>query len=342
MRVMVRSASEATAAADAYWGGMGHDRVIAELLRSDVDARTGSPRWSTVARVRGVLRRVGPERPDDAIDDRVQTICAALEGQGDVTTGPGATLYPSPLRAVAVGKHAFSIVTSVPTQVLAVTLPGRLGATGTQRTLRFGADAEDSVSTAIGLLGGCVLTPEAWAGLSREPKADAGWLSALDERLAWADERGNAFARDGMLRWSALVPSHLGLRWQPRATDGTRLWRARNALGRWRWAWTPAAKAPDSGPHVRLTADEASRTAFAVARGSRHPVAARLARGPATCNLWVDAWLPRAEYRYLSTLGTAVAEGARVRWSLPRSAAESALPRLVDRLGLELREVAQR
>ena len=84
------------------------------------------------------------------------------------------------------------------------------------------------------------------------------------------------------------------------------LWRAPSRiLGWWRFAWT-AGDSPSSSPHTRLGRDEACRTQFALEREAESSVAALVRKGQTEVELEVEAFLPRAEYRYLTTLGKRV------------------------------------
>ena len=338
MRLTVRTIDEREAAAEARFGPPMDERAVADLIRADVDARSGTPRWSVLSRVREVVGRMRPEASAAAVADAVEASCRALESRGDLTVGAAALLHPSPLRAVERAPDEFALVTSLPTSTVASILPGRIEAAGTRRVLYALADAAPTLEAVVAAMGGRILTPEAWAGLDRTPPADRAWLDHLDARLAWVEADRDSFAGDGLLRWSAFVPSVGGPVWQHRWTAATRLWRARTALGYWRRAWTDVGRPPNEGAHLRLTADEANRTSFAVASTSAYPVEARVTRGRTTWTLRIAAWLPRAEYRFLDLHGAAVSEGGVACWTLPVAIAADAFERVVERLGLYVRE----
>lgn len=338
MRLTVRTAEEHVAAAEARFGPPRDERTVADLVRADVDARSGTPRWATLSRVRDVVGRMRPGDSAAAVADAVETTCRALESRGDLTVGDAAMLHPSPLRAVERAPDEYVLVTSLPTSTVAAILPGRVEARGTRRVLHAPTDVEPTLRAAVAAMGGRVLTPEAWARLDRTPPADQAWLDHLDARLAWVDADRDSFAGDGLLRWSAFVPSVGGPVWQHRGTAASRLWRARTALGYWRRAWTDAGRPPNEGAHLPLSADEANRTTFALACTSAHPVEARVARGRTTWTLRIAVWLPSAEYRFLDLHGVAVAEGGVACWTLPAAIAADVVERVVERLGLHVRE----
>lgn len=338
MGIAVRNAAQASKAVRARWGALDKDEPLADLLRAEVHARRGSPRASVLRRVSEAMHRAVAEAGSA---DRLEGICSDLEARGDVVASRGGLLYPSPVRAITVAVHAYAIVASLPTHRLARTLPGRIDRAGTRRTLRFDADHEDAVHQAILDLSGVVITPRAWAGLELAPIADDDWLRALDERLSWSREAGQALEADGPLEWRGLVTAQDGPRWQRRATGDTRLWRARSRFGWWRFAWTALGEKPGDGVIVGLTSDEGARTVFALGRAAERPVRGMLARDEEMRYLRLGHWLPRAEYRYLSTLATPVREGSQVRWAIPAERASEILGSLQERLGLDVREEAR-
>ncbi len=168
-----------------------------------------------------------------------------------------------------------------------------------------------SIEDAAQALGAVCIGPEVWAGLDRVPCADDEWLRELDSRLSWTPEPAASLEHDEPLAWTGLDLSEPeeGPCWRVRTPS--KLWRARNRWRRWVYAWTAGAP-PSSEPFVSLESDEGARTAYALARGLRGGWRSLLRRRPESAEFDIPAWLPRAEYRYLSLRGqrTAVRNGA--------------------------------
>jgi len=228
------------------------------------------------------------------------------------------------------------VVSSVPTRHLRRWFPGTLQCAGAQRQLAFYDSDASPAAAALELRDGVKLPAEIWAGLDRVPKADQQWLDALGERLKWLPWEAGALERDGALDWHGLSMSAEGVRWRRESEHPAKLWRARTRWGYWTWAWTGGEAAPRLAQFVRLTTDDANRAVFALARTLGHPVRVQIADDADAVVLAIQPWLPRAEYRYLSTKGMPLKrESYSNRWSLPRGRADEVLATLADRLGIE-------
>ena len=308
-----------------------------DMLRAEVTARRSCPRHVVVRRVAQALQARGTQEAGE----RVDALCVALEREGEFTTTVGNVLHTTPLRAVKVGVGTLRVIVSLPGSLLSRHLPGHLEVSGAHRVLRFEPQSLDAVQAAITDLGGVVLEPEAWARLDADPIADEELLRGFDQRLVWEPETACSLERDGPLQWSGLLVAADGPTWRRSEGTPTRLWRTRTGFGRWHHAWTQPAATPYTGNFALLTDDEASRAVFALARTMDLPIRAELVRDGESARLRLRQWLPRAEYRYLSTLGEALREGSVFQWVLPAPIVDATLEVLGTRLGLAIDETAE-
>lgn len=351
MRLAVMSSDAILEAFTARWGHPDGDAARAELVRAEVTARGGGLR-------RGVLRRVAlalasASRGGEGGEvTRLGAICAALEAEGDLVAGAGGWLSPTPLRLVALSDDRYRVVCSLPSHRLSSLLPGEATSEMPSRGMSSeGGSAEGSnrafaairrslyapdraaLAEAVAPLGGTILEPAAWAGLDRAPVADGDWLDRLDRRLGTHAVPAGTTERDGPLDWRARVVTDEGFRWRREAAEA-RLWRGRGAAGRRRWAWCPPGGGPARVAWLPLRADEAHRAAFALARRDGGGAPVTVHRADATAEVDFGAWLPWAEYRFLSLLAVPVRDGARVRWRVPIAQLERVTDTLADRLGV--------
>jgi hypothetical protein len=170
------------------------------------------------------------------------------------------------------------------------------------------------------------------------PPAGPEWLEELSHRLD--QERAPAGAQDDGLvtPWQAYRPDvggPPGQRWRSAEAEDAHpgLWRARHEYGWWRFAWT-GGRSPGTAPHTRLTRDEACRTQFAVDRQAGSSLVVVVRKKQNEVELEVDAFLPRAEYRYLTTLGRRVEADGAPRYQVPIALWNEAATTLQERLGL--------
>jgi hypothetical protein len=331
MKLTIHSREELAALAEARWGHLDGDEALAELLRAELTARSSYPRW-------GVLRRVATAASaftSDDLESRLRAVCTALEAEGDFSRSNG-LLHVAPVRGVELQPGMLRIIASLPTHRLGPRLPGELMALGVRRTLRFEPDLRDTVVAAVGALGGVVISPQAWAGLESSPVADAQWLASLEDRLEWQPQ--SAGRRDGPRDWFALVLHEAGPRWTRAREPGVRLWRARNQLGYWEWAWSREGHSPASDSFVGLSVDDARRTVFAMARQAQRPIVAKLVRAGELAHMRLREWLPWSEYRYLAMLASWSRIDGVHTWSIPAARVDEVLDTLAHRLGLVVRE----
>lgn len=324
MEIRLRPADYAQQAAHRFWGDTSRPEVVADLVRAEVTARGSSTRWAIARRVaRGASIELAT----------VEEICRQLEAEGDVSAARGGVLHVTPVRLISCGTAEYRIISSLPTRNLQAKLSSTIDARGVRRTLHASHDG-DALGLSVAKVGGIILTPEQWAGLALAPAADEAWLRALDTRLTWLPEAAWSLERDGALDWQGLTLTDGDLRYR-RGAEGARLWRARSPFGRWLYAWGSPGASPAAGEFVSLTWDDANRTTFAVARGGNTPVAAALTRDESDAVLKLDAWLPRSEFRYLSTIATPT--GERGAWLIPAPRVDDIVTTLEDRLGLDIK-----
>ena len=322
----------ARALAGAAWGAnLDADDAVAEVLRAEVTARGSCRRSATLAHVQRMLAafiEISPERVAD--------ICQTLVQQGDFSLASGGVLHATPLRAVEIEAGGWRIISSLPLRYLQARLPATLLCTGTQRQLVFPTSDETDVSAAVDALRGVKMSASTWAGLELAPKADDSWLAALEEQLKWLAEPAGNLDHDGKLDWQALYISEEGTRWRRDGQAPAKLWRARTVGGYWVFAWTGSEEAPSAVPFIRLSQDDANRTVFALARSVDQALQLSVTPDGDKSIIGIRDWLPRAEYRYLSTMAQPLSRESHMdRWALPTEKEEEVLSILVERLGLE-------
>lgn len=303
---------------------------LAELVREEVSARGTCLRSSVLRRV--VARLDGVVSPEPGLVERA---CDALVREGDVLLVPGGELAATPIRVVAAGASSVRVFTSLPSVRLARLLDTAVVCAGFRRTLA----AAPHLGERVRALHGVMLTPEQWAGVTRAPAANPEYLGEFCQRLGWTTTRSWAEERDGPLDWQGLVAVDSEAVWRrPPAT--ARLWRARHPIRRFVNAWT-AGGPPSAAPFVELTSDEALRARFAEAAALGAPARVRIFRAESEVLLEVPAWLPRAEYRWLSLIGRPAGDGVGTRrWAVTTSDADTVVRTLRERLGVEINEAS--
>ena len=317
------------------WGDSLQDETLLDLIRAEVTARGSCARWTALRRLEQAL---GDEAGDTLA--RLRKLCDSLDYEGDLTASSGGVLRATPVRAVELQEGVHRMVCSLPTYRLRTRLPGQLEVDGVRRLHRFDPATGAEATAAVRALGGVIVSPQAWAGLGLSPIADRVWLDSLDQRLEWRPEPAGSLEGDGALDWQTLTLTADGPRWRRNPEEPSRLWRARTLYGRWIWACSTAGAPPSSEGFVSLFADDANRTLFALAREADQPVSASVARDDAFAHLGLREWLPRAEYRYLSSLASTSRNENQQRWLIPLARVEAVLDTLSHRLGLEIEEEA--
>ncbi|HEY7307836.1 MAG TPA: hypothetical protein VH643_00615 [Gemmataceae bacterium] len=307
--------------------------ALAEALRCELSARGMASGRSLCERAETLLQ------PLAALDTaRVREVLEQLAASGDATSGPGGMFAAAPLRVVRLGAGRYALHGTLPTARLRLSLPLKDLEGGVTRYATVAADQETALADAISRLGGLVLSPRRWAGLDRVPPAGPEWLEELSHRLD-QDRVPAGALDDGLVTpWQAYRPDvggPPGQRWRSAEAEDAHpgLWRARHEYGWWRFSWT-GGRSPGSAPHTRLTRDEARRTQFALDRQAGSSLAVVVRKGQNDVELEVDAFLPRAEYRYLTTLGRRVEADGPPRYLVPIGTWEEAAATLQERLGV--------
>lgn len=302
-------------------GGAGDSvEALSDLVRAEVHARRHAPRAVTLSRVARLLA------PAIAVtEERLEAVCDALERGGDLVLAPGGVLYATPTRLVVLKKRA-RVCASLPTRVLSAALGRDVVAIGAVRTVA----ATDGLAEAVTKIEGALVTPEAWAGLDRTPSADAAFLDKLDQRLKWEASGAGALEQDAALEWRTWEVTGEAARWR-RSNEG-RLWWARTRFGH-RRAWTAGAP-PSTSTFVELSADDADRARFALSREAGRGSTLVVRRTGKSAILEVAAWLPRAEFQWLSLHGEPSPEGKETRWQVAVDDLELLTKCLAERLGL--------
>jgi hypothetical protein len=299
--------------------------VLCDVLRAEVHARKHAPRAATLSRV---ARLLAPAITVD--DDRLDEACDALEREGDVLLNPGGILYATPTRVVPVERHA-RVFSSVPTRTLSKALGADISARGASRLVA----PVDGLSDAVATVGGVIVTPEAWSGLDRSPKADAAFLSRLDQRLEWHSMAAGSLERDGAVEWRSWQVTPESARWQWR--EEGRLWWARTRFAGHRRAWTAGAS-PAASLFITLSPEEADRARFALSRDTASASGLRVVRSETRATIEVPGWLPRPEYRWLSLHAVPLPNTRGLGWEVPVDALDGVVALLCDRLGLAPKE----
>jgi hypothetical protein len=306
------------------------DEGIAEILRMEVHARGQAGRAMTIERV---VRLLDPLAELDIA--RVEGVADSLVREGDLVLAAGGLLCATPLRAVPLPDRRARILASAGSALLRRVLGDDLTSSGFRRTMSWADESAERVAA----VGGCTVSPERWAGLDLAPIADTAFLARLDARLEWEPERAGSLDREEALGWRGWSATANPPRWTSAA--GARLWMAKTRF-RWRrYAWTAAGESPSSAPFVTLSSDQADRARFALMREAG--TGFQIASTPMDAGVALDlpAWLPVAEFRWLSLRGEPMrSEGGRTRWHVDSSTAAEVCDLLAARLGLQPGAVA--
>lgn len=310
--------------------------VAAELLRGEVSGRGSTTRASAVAKVLRSSSSIPWTEVGQGLDrDMVTDVLELLIQSGEFSPGAGGLLWATPVRLVDLEGGNWRIVSSLPLSRLQRAFPGTIRVDGTRRSLCSPNGASDAVLEALAGLGGTALSPDFWAGLDLTPSADQQWLDALCQRESLEPERRTRLDQDEQMEWRGLEVTGDMATWKS-ASNGSALWRSRNRLGHWLWAWSSGGS-PQNYDFVSLTADEARRTLFALARTQGSGICAELSSDTEKAVLSLSEWLPSAEYRYLSIVSMSfVREGKWNRWAIPLRQLKSVADFLSSRLGIRV------
>ncbi|MBU0662942.1 MAG: hypothetical protein KJ990_00200 [Proteobacteria bacterium] len=318
---------------------LGSKDLLAETLRSELAARLVCTTRALCNKVISTLEPV-----QETSIDELKEVLAELELNGDVTCGSKGQVAASPLRAIRVGEGRYRLHGSVASRKLIDTFPEMPLSLGLNRLLSSSED-QDSISDKIAKLGGIVLNPERWAGLSKTPRADTEWLSSLDVMLDNDSWKIPAGSLDNGLNdvWQSYKSEAKGKpqndRWKKSGSEEHgRLWRAWHERGWYLFAWT-SGKSPSMNPCIKLNSDHARRTMFAMDRIIGNPVPVSLTREKDRVFFRIAGFLPVAEYRYLSTVGEYTGkQGNYYCFEIPSDLWSKACQITEDRLGIKLKQ----
>jgi hypothetical protein len=161
--------------------------------------------------------------------------------------------------------------------------------------------------TIINELGGIILTPDRWTGLDRIPPAGPEWLSGLILQLEQMPLPAGVFDSQISNKWSMYWPEAPNQiqkdRWQKRTEEQKgQLWGAWHEMGWAVYAWTGGGS-PSQQEFIRLNGDGACRTMFSLDRKFEMPIPISVNSKNSYVEVEIRAFLPKAEYRFLTTLG---------------------------------------
>ena len=283
-----------------YSGGMPTEtRSLTEMLRQELWARGISTRRALCARIADLVQPLAQVRIDT-----VREVLDEMAQIGDVTIGPRGAVAAAPLRIVNCGGERYRLFGTLPNRYI-LNYVTHINPVGTARELI--PDSVEAIDTLLEKYGGISLTPERWAGFDNVLPAGTDWLEQLAFRLDHEAENPGAFDsqvndtwmvyRPGGGKGKGNSPSE-----KPLADDDGQLWRGWSPYGWPVSVWT-AGGSPSTMPSMRLTSDEASRTVFSLAMAAGQPIVIRVDTNGLAAKIYLDVFLPSAEYRYLMTLG---------------------------------------
>jgi hypothetical protein len=304
------------------------DRVLVELLYERLRLEISAKRVAT--------RRWLRERALSAFDGHAQiaaTIDDAIDGlidAGDVIEGSHGRVAAAPSFLVDLKDGVLLLAGALPTQTWVRRGGPPPAARGAQRTIGpLDATTRAACEVAAATMGVRLISAERWSGLNSAPHADTAWVDALNARLLSAAQPGT---HDDDAPWHGFVPDAAKWAWRRRDhLEDSRLWRRTPRSGYDEYAWSGGVS-PSSASWIRLGADEATRTTWALAR-SREAVRCQVrVHGDGRRVVELLGRLPRAEYRWLMTLGQR-AEAPRC-FEVPATRLDVVLRTLGDRLGV--------
>jgi hypothetical protein len=312
--------------------------AIFEILRQELSARITSTRRVLCLRAVELMAPITIIELDDA-----KAFLDTLIHFGDATEGPGGWVAAAPLRAVIVGKDKYSLHGTIPTRMLMQSLPATITGSGVYRICTIVPFADESFRAAVAELGGIVMNPQRWAGLERILPAGPPWLEYLSLRLENMPLPQGAADYGPIGSWAAYMPEKVdeeqNKRWKKdRISSNAQLWRAWNDGGWWVFVWTSGGS-PHVQKQMRLTRDEATRTMFSIDVNVSMPLSFSCKKQEEIISLELSAFLPRAEFRFLTTMAQLLAQGATpTRYLIESSAWEETQNTLSNRLGVSFRE----
>ena len=283
-----------------YAGRMSIDVTsLTEMLRHELWARGITSRRSLCDRITTLVRPLA-----NVSIDTVRDIIVEMERSGDLTIGPKGAVAAAPLRIVSCGGDRYRLFGTLPNRYL-LDYFTQITPVGTARELM--TDSVDAMDALLAKYGGVYLSAERWAGFDRVLPAGTAWLEQLGFRLDNEAENPGVFDSQVRDTWMVFRPvSGKGKGqnpWKkPLANDDGRLWRGWSLYG-WPISLWTSGGSPRTLQSIHLTSDEAARTAFSLTIEAGKPIVIRIdVTGPAAM-MYLEAFFPSAEYRYLMTMG---------------------------------------
>lgn len=275
---------------------------VAELLRSELAARGVCGRRSLCDRVVKLLESTAPVNRDF-----VKDILLSLEKAGDVSIGPNGQIGATPLRAVKLADNKFQLYGTVTHHQLVTLFAQSKLSGGITHVLGLKGRDRQNFHEVLNELGGLELSPERWAGMDKIGAADQAWLDGLDDRLAMQSRPAGSFDQEARDDWQNYRSDKAKLmqkaRWQKKDISGKgNLWRIWHARGWPIYCWTDG-ESPEQAEQIRLSADEANRTMFALDKVSGAGISCKISERKNKIHMQIGGFVPRAEYRYLITKG---------------------------------------
>jgi hypothetical protein len=197
------------------------------------------------------------------------------------------------------------------------------------RSFSSADDRLERLGELVAQFGGLQISLSRWAGLDRVKPADQGWMDECDARLAMAPQPPSDDADAHWQSFAAAAPGEFRKRWRSTADHGPRLWRRFLRAGYSEHAWTDGGS-PATTPWIRISADEALRTAYSLTR--TQPVALFVSSAGDDHELRLAERLPYAEYRWLVGAAHTVLDRTFV---LTTAQCAQAQEMLRERLGVE-------
>jgi len=276
--------------------------LVAELLRSELTARGVSGRRSLCDRIIQLLQPTVFVTPD-----LVKEILFSLEKAGDISGGPNGQIAATPLRAVKLAENRYQLFCSMPHGEIVNLFSESKLSVGLTRILTLKGDDRQKIKTTLEALEGLELTPERWAGMDKVGAANQSWLEGLNNRLIMQPVSSGSFDQHTRDEWKVYQPdkakSLQKARWyeNDKSSKGN-LWRIWHERGWPIYCWT-AGDSPELAEQIRLFADEANRTMFALDRIKDARISCKITEEENKTQIQVGGFLPNAEYRYLITKG---------------------------------------
>lgn len=315
-----------------YSGGMTTDvKSLTEMLRHELWARGITSRRALCERINALVRPLA-----DISIDTIRGILDEMERTGDLTVGPRGAVAAAPLRIVSCGDERYRLFGTLPNCYLLNYVP-QINLVGTARELN--AVSVESLDALLVKYGGANLSVERWSGFDRVLPAGSKWLEQLTSRLETETENPGFFDAEVRETWMVFRPAGGKGKGQsfwkkPSDNDEGQLWRGWSMYGWPISVWTSCGS-PSAIPSMRLTSDEASRTVFSLAIAARKPIVIRADVTGPDVMMYLENFLPLAEYRYLMTVGELQdTEGLQRVFRISLEAWSGVEKTLRDRLGV--------